>query len=208
MNLDMRIVELLCSKLCHDLVSPVGAINNGVELVNDVGGSVLDDAMQLIANSAEQASRKLRLFRVCYGRAGSDPGVGINDVRAVAEAYLSGGRVQIDWPSAHPAGLAEHRGALKVLLNMVMLAEECLPYGGMVRIETDSAGVQGSLLVSGKGVQLLETLSEALHGHVPIDEVTPRTVHAFVTGRFAAHYGLKINAKQIADDQLRLSLGQ
>ena len=62
-DLDMRVVELLCSRLCHELVSPVGAINNGVELIEEMGAEMADEAIGLIAHSADQASRRLRLLR-------------------------------------------------------------------------------------------------------------------------------------------------
>ena len=85
MQVDMRVLELLSSKICHDLVSPVSAINNGVELIDDIGGSVVDEAMKLIGDSAALASRRLRLFRMAYGRAGSDENLGIKDVKQVAK---------------------------------------------------------------------------------------------------------------------------
>lgn len=66
MQIDLRVLELLASKICHDLVSPVSAINNGVELIEDIGGSVVDEAMKLIGDSATNASRRLRLFRIAY----------------------------------------------------------------------------------------------------------------------------------------------
>src|SRR5271154_5841604 len=98
MQIDMRVLELLASKLCHDLVSPVSAINNGVELIEDIGGSVVEEAMKLIGDSAQHASRRLRLFRLAYGRAGSEDNLGIRDVRPIATQYLAGGKTTLDWP--------------------------------------------------------------------------------------------------------------
>src|SRR5580704_12281150 len=98
MQVDIRVLELLSSKICHDLVSPVSAINNGVELIEDIGGSVVDEAMKLIGDSAGQASRRLRLFRVAYGRAGSDENLPTKDVRQVAVQYVLGGKVNLTWP--------------------------------------------------------------------------------------------------------------
>src|SRR5580698_4188418 len=116
MQIDVRVMELLASKLCHDLVSPVSAINNGVELIEDIGGSVVDEAMKLIGDSAGHASRRLRLFRMAYGRAGSDESLGIKDVKQVGEQYLAGGKVALSWPDDQPAGaFAAQKGFMKVV---------------------------------------------------------------------------------------------
>src|ERR1700761_1515877 len=137
MQIDLRVLELLASKLAHDLVSPVSAINNGVELIEDIGGSVVDEAMKLIGDSAGHASRRLRLFRMAYGRAGSEENIPVRDIRAIAEQYLGGGKVTISWPEDQPApALAAVRGCMKVMLNMVILSEEVLAYGGAISIRS------------------------------------------------------------------------
>src|SRR6201996_8134992 len=137
MQIDLRVLELLASKLAHDLVSPVSAINNGVELIEDIGGSVVDEAMKLIGDSAQHAARRLRLFRMAYGKAGSEENLGIRDVRQIAEQYLSVGKVSLSWPENHPSEtFALHKGALKVMLNMLVLSEEILAYGGTVTVQT------------------------------------------------------------------------
>src|ERR1700677_1062289 len=119
MQLDIRVMELMASKLCHDLVSPVSAINNGVELIEDIGGSVVDEAMKLIGDSAAHASRRLRLFRMAYGRAGSEESLAIKDVRLIAEQYTGGGKVTLHWPEDQPvAALVARQGFLKVALNL------------------------------------------------------------------------------------------
>src|SRR5580692_1342644 len=119
MQIDMRVMELLASKICHDLVSPVSAINNGVELIEDIGGSVVEEAMKLIGDSAQHASRRLRLFRLAYGRAGSEENMAVRDVRQVAQQYISGGKATLSWPEDQPAEtLVSKTGFLKVILNM------------------------------------------------------------------------------------------
>src|ERR1700761_1282917 len=141
MQIDLRVLELLASKLAHDLVSPVSAINNGVELIEDIGGSGVDEAMKLIGDSAQHASRRLRLFRMAYGRAGSEDNLGIRDVRQLAEQYLSGGKATITWPEGQPPeAFEQHKGALKVILNLIILCEEVLAYGGSITISAAHDG--------------------------------------------------------------------
>jgi histidine phosphotransferase ChpT len=198
MLIDMRVLELLSSKLCHDLVSPVSAINNGVELIEDIGGSVVDEAMKLIGDSAGQASRRLRLYRIAYGRAGSDENLPVKDVRHVAEAYAAGGKIGLTWPEGQPVeAVAAHKGYLKTLLNLVVLAEEVLAYGGTVTLKSPPAGEGCRLEVAGRG---------ALEGTAPVEELTPRTIQSYVTGRFAAHFNLKLTYDQSVSDRLELDL--
>jgi histidine phosphotransferase ChpT len=206
MQIDLRVMELLASKLCHDLVSPVSAINNGVELIEDIGGSVVDEAMKLIGDSAQHASRRLRLFRMAYGRAGSDENLGTRDVRQIAEQYLANGKVTLSWPETEPQDvITSHKGALKVVLNMIVLSEEVLAYGGNVTL---TAGPDGScrFQITGRSAQLAEPIAAALDGETAIENLTPRSIQAYITGRFAAHFGLSLKYDQTAPEKLELIL--
>jgi histidine phosphotransferase ChpT len=195
--MDMRIVELMCSRLCHDLVSPVGAIRNGLELLEDTedDGGFAGEAIQLIAHSAAQADRRLRLFRLAYGQAGRDV-KDFEDIRGTAALWLEGGRTTLAWtPGAVPAGLAARRGLAKTLLNVIMLAEEALPTGGTIGVTGTGSDASGSVTVTleGRSVRLTPDALEALEGgEAAKEDLSPRTVHAFATGRFAATFRLAL----------------
>lgn len=194
MEIDLRIMELLASKICHDLVSPVGAINNGVELIEEIGGSVVDEAMKLISSSAEHAARRLRLFRMAYGRAGSESNLTFRDVRETIESYVSGGKIKLNFADDFPPeGLIETPGALKVLLNMILLADETLVYGGDVNIRNAAGAFLGgaTIVTTGRGALLADASVAAFNGTCTVEEVTPRTVHAYVTGKFTQTFGFK-----------------
>jgi len=209
MQIDIRVMELLASKLCHDLVSPVSAINNGVELIEDIGGSVVDEAMKLIGNSAGHAARRLRLFRMAYGRAGSDESLVVKDVRQTAEQYLGGGKTMLNWPDDQPVEAAAYqRGFLKTALNAIILSEEVLAYGGVVTIRP-ALGVVGAgcrFEIVGRGAQLSQPFQDALSGAVAIDDLSPRTIQPYITGRFAAHFDLTLTFEQPMPDRLDLVL--
>ena len=139
-DLDIRVVELLCSRLCHELVSPVGAINNGVELIEEMGADMADEAIGLIAHSADQASRRLRLLRLAYGAVSSDKS-GLAEVAQAADGYFAGSKIKLDWPPGRLEQASELQpGTGKVLLNLVILAEEALAYGGRIVVEPDRDG--------------------------------------------------------------------
>jgi histidine phosphotransferase ChpT len=208
MLLDIRILELLSSKICHDLISPVGAINNGVELIEDIGPSVTEDAMKLISNSAQQAAKRLKLFRVAYGKAGAE-GVTLRDTRKTAHDYLTGGKIQLTWDDALEfPELGDKRGALKMILCILMVAEDVLSHGGTITVETIAQNEANGVCITASGTHatLSEPIKKALSGEVSVEEVVPRTVHAYVVHCFAEHYDLKISARQLSEEKLSLLL--
>ncbi len=197
---DMRILELLASKICHDLVSPVGAINNGVELIDDIGADVAEEAMALIRNSAAQASLRLRLFRLAYGRAGADTNLTFKDVRETLEGHFQGSKIKLHFMPEFPApALAEHGGGLRCLINLAILAEEALVYGGEIHCtaSTEFTG-GGALLVTGRNAGLSAPAMQSLTEAMDIEAVTPRTIHAYLTGKFLSqhHYRWQIETPQ------------
>lgn len=206
MDIDLRVMELLCSKLCHDLISPVSAINNGVELIEDIGGSVVDEAMKLIGDSAVLGAKRLKLFRLAYGRAGSEEGLGIKDVRPVVEAYFAGSKIVLEWPENLPNETAVGaRGLLKTLINILILSEEILAYGGAITLaQGENEGVD--VKIAGRAAMLSESLQSALENTVSVDDLTPRTIEAYVTGKFAAQFGIVIQHQTPETDTLNLSL--
>lgn len=209
MQIDMPVMELLASKICHDLVSPVSAINNGVELIDDIGGSVVEEAMKLIGDSAGHASRRLRLFRMAYGRAGSEENIPVRDMRNIAEQYIGSGKVTLSWPDDQPApALAATRGCLKMMLNLLILAEEVLAYGGAISVR---AALQGNDIgcrfeIVGRNAQLSPPILAALEGTTPVNDLTPRSIQAYVTGKFAAHFNLKLVHDQSITDRLDITI--
>lgn len=205
-QLEVRVLELLVSRLCHDLISPVGAINNGVELMEEMGEDMADEAIGLIAQSGRQAAGRLQCFRVAYGAAGGQAGMGWNESRAMAEGWLTGGKVALDWaigrgdwPADPPAG------AVKLLLNAVMLADESLSYGGVVTVESAS----GAFLVKAKGraADLGADRLAALDGRAAIADLSPKTVHAHVAGIFCRHYRLPLDLRPVDPGELHLRIG-
>lgn len=217
MQVDIRVLELLSSKLCHDLISPVSAINNGVELIEDIGGSVVDEAMKLIGDSAVQASRRLKLFRVAYGRAGSEDGLATRDARQIVEQYMMGGRVALVWPAPlFTMWDTVPRGFFKVMLNLAVMAEEVLAYGGTLSLsdisDTTRSGCQ--LLIEGRGAQLTPHIRAALAGDISVEELTPRSIQAYITGKFVRHFGMDMDfsysassvQSSVGTDRVRITL--
>ncbi len=189
-----RVLELMASRICHDLVSPVGAISNGVELMEELGPAAGAEAVQLIANSAKQAGVRLKAFRLSYGAAGSDKNIGFKEIReAFSELVPGGGRIQTQY--ADDIGLVfsmPPTGFFKTLLNLLVLAEECLHGEGTLAVAAmaDKSGVVVTL--TGKNPTFRGDAAAALDGKIEVEALDARSIHAYLTGRFAAHFDLPL----------------
>lgn len=208
MAIDIRVLELLASRLCHDLVSPVGAIRNGLELIEEMedepNPAFMGEAIKLIDHSSGQADRRLRLFRLAYGVAGREVR-GFAEMRSIVAGWLEGGRTRAVWAGGVPADtVTERTGVAKVLLNTIILAEEALTHGGTITVAGQGDGAAGRLTVTaaGRPGALTAEAQAALTGTATPDAVTPRTVHAYVTGRFAESYGVRLSAQPAGPDTL------
>jgi histidine phosphotransferase ChpT len=157
MSAELRLAELLISRLCHDLISPVGAAANGVELVEEFGDDMGEDAQKLIATSVRQASSKLAFFRMAYGSAGNDSNLTLGEAHALATGLILGSKVGLDWPLD---GAASRRRlgprGVKLVLATVGLAVEALPKGGRIAVSVDAGGgnATGTVLAQGQGARL------------------------------------------------------
>ncbi len=180
---DSRVIELLCSRICHDLISPVGAINNGIELIEELGNRVVDEAIGLIGASAKKMSGHLQFFRVAYGFAGTQSIQSFREVRDLVEGILDGGKIGLDWPDAAVPETAPAPGWGKLLLNQAALAAEGLPRSGTLAIAVSSTPTPHRLEVAARGddVGLSDELKAALDPEIAIDALTARTVHAYFT---------------------------
>jgi len=201
--LSLRAVELLCSRLCHDLVSPIGAINNGVELIQEMGLSDPDDeALALIAGSGQTAARRLALFRMALGAAGGDGTLTNATTRDLAQGWLAESRTRLDWRLGDPPEAP--RGLWKLVLMAVVLAEEGMPRGGILTLTPAGPGV--TVAGSGPGAGLREEVRVALLDRVAEQDLSARTVWPHVAVRLADGHGLAIRLEPARPDSLCLHL--
>ncbi len=206
-QIDMRVAELLASRLCHDLVGPIGAVNNGMELLEDEELGMPPDAVQLAANSARQAANLLQFYRLAYGMAGARIGADLGDLQELAAGFLASSKTDLDWTIRQvPQGAPEGLG--KLLLNMILLAEEALPRGGTLAVALleGPAGLEASITASGSGARLREESRPALGDNVTIEELTPRNVQGYFTRLLARRMGADLMIDSPGDDSLRLSV--
>ena len=129
----LDLAALLCSRVCHDVISPVGAIVNGLEVLEDEKDpSMRDFAFDLIAKSSNQASARLQFARLAFGAAGSvGAEIDLRDAEQVARGLFLDNKITLEW--AAPA-LMLPKNKVKLLLNLVMIASSAIPRGGSIAV--------------------------------------------------------------------------
>ncbi|WP_175484524.1 histidine phosphotransferase family protein [Palleronia marisminoris] len=185
---------LLGSRICHDLISPLGAICNGVELV-EMMGSAGSAEIALLSDSAAAANARIRLFRIAFGMAAPGQKIGWGELGSVVDT-LSAGRMKIDWAPASDLDRVEAK--LGVLL--VLCAETLIPFGGTVRVEM---GPRITLEIAAERMRDAPELLQQL-----IDDTAelpaPSELHFPLARVAAAELGRRIDLN-VAEGQLRIT---
>ena len=183
--------SLLCSRLCHDLLSPVGALNNGLELLADeTDPEMRARCVELLTESARVSANKLKFFRLAFGAAG---GFGDSVDAREAKAAIDGlfghdGRIQIGW-MIEEATLS--KTAIKVLLNLVLIAGDALVRGGRLDIGAELSGPRTEIAVRAEGPRLVldPEMRTALTGQLSERELSPRSAAAWLVHQLATQSG-------------------
>jgi histidine phosphotransferase ChpT len=202
-KVDLRVVELLASRLCHDLISPIGAVNNGLELLEDEDSGMAEDALELSIKSARRAADLLQAFRVSVGGAGNQASFRLADARNMAAALLEGGKVRLDWPADQDAAGAPV-GMAKLMLNLIALAGECLPRGGSIAVAVALAGgrAEARVTASGQGARLPAELQAAFAADTDIAELSPKSVLGYFSARLSEALGGGFMPPQTGQDSV------
>jgi histidine phosphotransferase ChpT len=191
----LDLAALLCSRVCHDLISPVGAIINGLEVMEeDKDEETKTFALDLIKKSANQASAKLQFCRLAFGASGSAGAqIELGDAEKVARGLLEDGKTTLVWNLPREL-VAKNR--VKLLLNMLLVANGTIPRGGTVRAEATGEGYQ--VIARGLNARLAPATPDLLAGN-PAETVNAHAIQPIYTGILARDCGLAISAKLEGD---------
>src|SRR3954470_4797132 len=129
----LDLVALLCSRMCHDVISPVGAIVNGLEVLEDENDPAMRDfALDLIRKSARQASARLQFVRLAFGAAGSaGASIDLGDAEQVARGLFQDDKVTLSWEAPR---ILLPKNKVKLLLNLIVTATNAIPRGGAIAV--------------------------------------------------------------------------
>ena len=193
-----ELAALLCSRVCHDIISPVGAINNGLELLDE--GGAQEDAMTLIRTSARNASARLQFARIAFGAAGS-AGMQIDtgDAQSVATAFLKNEKPELVWNGGR-ALLPKNK--VKLLLNLVLVATGAIPRGGKITVTLEDLETQPkfSLAAAGPMVRVPPKFLELHSGNKPQEPIDAHSVQPYYTLLLAREAGMTISIRATAEE--------
>jgi histidine phosphotransferase ChpT len=188
----LELAALLCSRVCHDLISPVGAIVNGLEVLDD--DPKPDDrefALDLIRKSARTASARLQFCRLAFGAAGSSGAqIDLGDAQSMAKGHLEDGKTTIAWNLPRLL-LAKNR--VKLLLNMMVIAQQTIPRGGTLTVEPvgDGDAMGFRVAASGLNARMPQNIADMLSSEVSAS-VDAHAVQPYYTRLLAQSCGLKV----------------
>jgi histidine phosphotransferase ChpT len=188
----LDLAALLCSRVCHDLISPVGAIVNGLEvLAEEKDEATKEFALDLIKKSAGTASAKLQFCRIAFGAAGSAGAqIDLGDAETISRGFLEDEKTKLDWNL--PRALSP-KNRVKLLLNMLLIAGQAIPRGGRLTVDPIGSGESMGFKVSAAGAnaKIPPAAAALLTGEISGDGLDAHRIQPFYAGLLARACGLK-----------------
>ena len=189
----LDLAALLCSRVCHDLISPTGAIVNGIEVLEDGGDAETKTfALDLIKKSARTASARLQFCRLAFGAAGSAGAqIDVGDAETMARGFIEDGKVTLAWNLPR---LLLPKNRVKLLLNMLIIASQTIPRGGTLTVDPTGAGEAMGFRITAAGLnaRIPQHVPDLLAGNSENGTVDAHAVQPFYTGLLARSCGIAV----------------
>lgn len=191
----LDLAALLCSRVCHDVISPVGAIANGLEMLEDEKDPEMRAmALDLVKKSSAKASAQLQFCRLAFGAAGSaGADIDSGDAQNVANGLLVDDRTKIEWNVAR-AYMPKNK--VKLLLNMCLIASKAIPRGGLLTVTVTGTGNETSARIeaAGPNLRLAHGVAQMLSG-APEGPVDAHSIQPYYAALVAKAAGMQVSAR-------------
>jgi histidine phosphotransferase ChpT len=200
---DLDLASLLCSRVCHDIISPVGAIANGIELMDDkeVDAETRADALNMVRDSAKTATAKLKFCRIAFGASGSAGAhIDLSEAGETAKDFVGNDKIKLVWQVPREN---RPKQEVKLLLNMLLLAMAGIPRGGVVTVMVE--GNVLSVLAKGERAKIPQPMADVLSGSVPLDSIDARLVQPYYTRMLAEGSGLFVHYEMAGEDTVKVT---
>ena len=191
-----KLTALVASRICHDMVEPMSAIIQGLEMIKDQDGKAPDpDALMLLDTGVAKAWAKLEFFRFAMAGAVAEGDSDLEEGHAVATKLYGVLKSDLVWSA--PA-VKMSRPAVRVIVNLLLIANECLPRGGKVEITAEKHGDGGEVIVTATGprAKLKEATAAALNGSAGDEALSGHTIQPTLTGLLARQGGVELSARE------------
>lgn len=205
---ETKLAEMLCTRLCHDLTGPIGAVNNGAEFLEDEGFDMQNDAVQLIVSSAHEAVNRLMFFRQAYGRVSDSGEACLDEKKKLAVDFFATTKVKLDWPDSHTdaSGISISQKMSRLILNMLVISAASMIRGGTLSVRlsvNDMGDKQISIRGEGDTIKLDAEMQSVLKSQADEKALSPKTAQAFLTMKIAEEVGAQI-ALEVHGDSIAI----
>lgn len=177
------LASLISSRICHDLISPIGALNTAIEVLDDTESKEMhEDALKLIKLAASEASAKLSYLRIALGTNSTSKGVmNLDKLKLITENMFNTEKFSFNWDVSE---IKLEKSIARILLNILMLAIQSIPRGGKVTIKIEEKYDKLKLVTSANGIKsrLDKQTEDAFKGILPSEEIDGRVIQSFFTG--------------------------
>ncbi len=200
---DLDLAALLCSRVCHDVISPVGAIANGLELIDDpeTDAAMRATALDMVRSSAKTATAKLKFCRIAFGASGSAGAqIDMSEAGEVARGFVGEEKVKLDWQAPREN---RPKQEVKLLLNMLLLALDGIPRGGVVTVTAEAGGFKVN--AKGERAKIKDVMATAVDGSAELATLDARLVQPYYARILAEAAGLALSMKMEGDDTVVVS---
>ena len=196
----LDLAALLCSRVCHDVISPVGAIVNGLEVLDDEEDEEMRAvAMELIKKSAISASARLQFCRLAFGAAGSfGASIDTGDAERVARDIFANDRTILQWTAARRLA---SRNMVKLLLNLCLIAAGSIPRGGIITVDLSNGEGAMTMRVEAKGAnaRLSHSATDILTSAFPSEAIDGHSIQLYFTTLLARECQATLNTSTAQD---------
>jgi len=199
----LELAALLCSRVCHDVISPVGAIVNGLEVLDEEkDDSMREFAQNLIKKSAKQASARLQFARIAFGAAGSaGAAIDLADAVQIAKGFIEDDRITLEIDAPH---VLLPKNQVKLFLNLLITATSTIPRGGMIRanVEVDNEQGRFDIRATGTNARIPTNIEALLRGESETGTIDAHAIQPYYTGLIARTAGMALSLTLNGDEAI------
>lgn len=190
-----HLAALVASRLCHDMVGPMNAMIQGVDMLKTGDGKADPDAVSLIESGVNMSWAKLEFYRFAIADTVAEGDSVLEEARKVADRLYSEFKADLAWKAPN---VAMPRRAVRVIMNLLYIANDCLPRGGTVEMTAEPEGEGGAIHIvsSGPRAMLKPVTALALRGEMPTTELSGHSLQPFLTNLFAQQAGVAISVSE------------
>lgn len=191
MTESLKFTEMLCARFTHDIIGPVGALNNGAEFLRDELAGKNSMAAELIESSAKEAVARVQYYRQAYGYLPANAASSIDEFKDLVDKFFAASKIKIQWENT---GNTISSLQKKLLLNILLLATGVLIRGGIFKINIDGSNI--TVTASGDKASLHENYKKTLLGQMAEADIDSRLIQIYYTYLIAKENSCTINISE------------